>query len=84
MTVLENVMVGRHPRTRSGFLAGMLDLPWTWREERESKAKALAILEDLGLGIYAGETASNLSLRPATARGVRAGPGDGTGFAPAG
>ncbi len=31
MTVLENVMVGRHPRTRSGFLAGMLNLPRTWR-----------------------------------------------------
>ena len=31
MTVLENVMVGRHARTRAGFLAGMLNLPWTWR-----------------------------------------------------
>ena len=27
MTVLENVMVGRHPRTRAGFLAGLLGLP---------------------------------------------------------
>jgi branched-chain amino acid transport system ATP-binding protein len=61
MTVLENVMVGRHPRTRCGFLAGMLDLPRTWREERESKAKAQAILEDLGLADCATETASNLS-----------------------
>jgi len=47
MSVLENVMVGRHPRTRSGFVAGMLNLPRTWREERESRAKAMAILEDL-------------------------------------
>jgi branched-chain amino acid transport system ATP-binding protein len=60
MTVLENVMVGRHPRTRSGFLAGMLDLPRTWREERQSRAKALAILEDLGLEEYALRTASHL------------------------
>ena len=60
MTVLENVMVGRHPRTRSGFIAGMLNLPRTWREDRETQAKALAILEDLGLAAHAPETASNL------------------------
>jgi len=60
MTVLENVMVGRHPRTRSGFLAAMLNLPRTWREEREIRATALAILEDLGLGAYASQTAANL------------------------
>jgi branched-chain amino acid transport system ATP-binding protein len=61
MSVLENVMVGRHPRTRSGFVAGMLNLPRTWREERESHAKATAILEDLDLSEYASETAANLS-----------------------
>jgi len=60
MSVLENVMVGRHPRTRSGFLAGMLNLPCTWREDCEIRDKALAILEDLGLAQYAQETASNL------------------------
>jgi len=60
MTVLENIMVGRHPRTRSGFLAGMLNLPRTWREEREVRARALAILDDLGLAEYASETAANL------------------------
>jgi branched-chain amino acid transport system ATP-binding protein len=60
MTVLENVMVGRHCRARSGFIAGMLDLPRTWREEREVKAKALAIIEELGLAKYAQETASDL------------------------
>jgi len=60
MTVLENVMVGRHPRTHAGFLAGMLNLPCTWREDCEIRDKAGAILEDLGLTKYAGETASNL------------------------
>lgn len=60
MTVLENVMVGRHPRTRSGFLAGMLSLPRTWREERQTEAKARAIVEDMGLGANAQETAENL------------------------
>lgn len=61
MTVHENVMVGRHPRTRSGFLAGMLNLPWTWREDRQTQTKATEILADLGLASCAGETASNLS-----------------------
>jgi branched-chain amino acid transport system ATP-binding protein len=60
MSVLENVMVGRHPRTRSGFLAGMLNLPCTWREDCEIREKASTILEDLGLAKYAEETASNL------------------------
>jgi branched-chain amino acid transport system ATP-binding protein len=60
MTVLENVMVGRHARTRSGFIAGMLNLPWTWREDRQTKDKAMEILENLGLASYAPETASNL------------------------
>jgi branched-chain amino acid transport system ATP-binding protein len=61
MTVHENVMVGRHPRTRSGFLAGMLNLPHTWREDRETQMKAAEILVDFGLASYARETASNLS-----------------------
>ena len=60
MSVLENVMVGRHPRTRSGFLAGMLNLPCTWREDCQIRDKAQTILEDLGLVEYAAETASNL------------------------
>jgi branched-chain amino acid transport system ATP-binding protein len=60
MTVLENVMVGRHTRTRSGFLAGMLNLPGTWREHRQTEEKARAILDDLGLSAHAGETAGNL------------------------
>ncbi len=60
MTVLENVMVGRHTRTRSGFLAGMLNLPGTWREHRQTEEKARALLDDLGLAAHAGETAGNL------------------------
>ena len=31
MSALENVMVGCHVRSRAGFLAGMLQLPWTWQ-----------------------------------------------------
>jgi branched-chain amino acid transport system ATP-binding protein len=61
MTVLENVMVGRHPRTRCGFIAGMLNLPQTWLEDRQIEAKAREILDDIGLAGLAGETAANLS-----------------------
>ena len=60
MTVLENVMVGRHCRTRCGFIAGMLNLPRTWREDRQTREKAMEILNDLGLMSHAHDTASNL------------------------
>jgi len=60
MTVLENVMVGRHCRTRSGFIAGMLNLPSTWREDSQTREKAYEILYDLGLTSHASEVASNL------------------------
>jgi branched-chain amino acid transport system ATP-binding protein len=49
MTALENVMVGRHLRSRAGFLAGMLNLPFTWREEEEVREKALALMDLLGV-----------------------------------
>jgi branched-chain amino acid transport system ATP-binding protein len=61
MTALENVMVGRHLRGRSGFLAGMLRPPWTWREERDIEERARAALEFLGLGALAGTEATSLS-----------------------
>jgi branched-chain amino acid transport system ATP-binding protein len=60
MTILENIMVGRHLRIRSGFLACMLNLPQTWRQNKESKAKALEILNDFGLLDTAHEVASSL------------------------
>ena len=60
MSVLENVMVGRHPRTKAGFVAGVLSLPWTWREEREIRARARELLEVLGIGEWAEEAAGNL------------------------
>ncbi|MCA1764700.1 MAG: ABC transporter ATP-binding protein [Desulfobulbaceae bacterium] len=44
MTALENVMVGRHTRSRAGFVAGMLNLPGTGREEAEIRGKAMELL----------------------------------------
>lgn len=49
MTALENVMVGRHVRSRAGFVAGMLSLPWARREETEIRAYALKCLAQLGI-----------------------------------
>jgi branched-chain amino acid transport system ATP-binding protein len=60
MTVLENVMVGRHPRTRAGFLSGVFNLPWTWKEEREIQERSLELLDSLGLADTAEDLASNL------------------------
>ena len=61
MTVLENLMVGRHLRTRSGFMAGMLSLPGTWREDKKSRRAAMSLLEEMDLAEHAHEVASTLS-----------------------
>lgn len=61
MTAIENIMVGCHLHTRGGFLAGMLHLPFTWREERRTREKAWEILEFLGLSEVADEEAIRLS-----------------------
>jgi len=61
MTALENVMVGRHIRSRAGFMAGMLNLPWTWSEERQIREKAMEFLDLLGVADCADTEISNLS-----------------------
>ena len=50
MTVLENVLAGRHRLLRSGLLASMARLPGARREERELTARAVRLLELVGLG----------------------------------
>jgi branched-chain amino acid transport system ATP-binding protein len=61
MTVLENVMVGRHVHSRAGFLSGMLNLPFTWREERSIREKSQEILELLGIAEHARTEAVSLA-----------------------
>ncbi|HEX2031909.1 MAG TPA: ABC transporter ATP-binding protein [Actinomycetota bacterium] len=51
MTVLENVMVGRHARTRSGITGAILRLPWTVKEERTTRERAQEILGFFGRGL---------------------------------
>lgn len=62
MTVLENVMVGMHPRTKSGFLKGVLHLPVERREERKMKEKAMILLDRFELLPKAEWMASHLSI----------------------
>ncbi|MBS1128913.1 MAG: amino acid/amide transporter ATP-binding protein 1, family [Nitrospirae bacterium] len=61
MTALENVMVGRHVRSRAGFAAGMLNLPWTRQEDREVRGRALEIMDFLGIAPFADIEATSLS-----------------------
>ena len=61
MTALENVMVGRHLRTRAGFVSGMLRLPWTRREDGASRERALELMELLGIAALADVEATSLA-----------------------
>jgi branched-chain amino acid transport system ATP-binding protein len=60
MTALENVMVGRHCRTREGVLSAILRTPRFRREETESRTRALELLQFVGLGGKHEEQARNL------------------------
>jgi branched-chain amino acid transport system ATP-binding protein len=62
MTVLENVMVGRHRLSRAGLLSGALRLPWTRREEAAIRQRAWEALELVGLADRAYQPAAVLPL----------------------
>ncbi|HET9959441.1 MAG TPA: ABC transporter ATP-binding protein [Polyangiaceae bacterium] len=62
MTVRENVMVGAHCRSRHGFLAAALRLPSCRREEKELRARADALLDQVGLSAVAEQRAESLPL----------------------
>ncbi|MEU9704442.1 ABC transporter ATP-binding protein [Streptomyces sp. NPDC047981] len=60
MTVLENVLVGRHTRTREGLWSAMLRLPGFHKEEAASRDRAMELLEFIGLAHKAEHLARNL------------------------
>nr|WP_296986577.1 ABC transporter ATP-binding protein [uncultured Desulfovibrio sp.] len=60
MTVLENVMIGRHCRTRAGILGAIMRDGRTRREEQESIDASYALLELVRLQDVWNETARNL------------------------
>jgi branched-chain amino acid transport system ATP-binding protein len=49
MTVMQNVMMGAHSQTRSGFLSNALRLPRVSREERAQQEVATELIHFLGL-----------------------------------
>lgn len=60
MSVLENVMVGRHTRSRAGFLAGMIGPALTAREEARIRKDCLDLLDSLGIADLAHRDAQSL------------------------
>jgi branched-chain amino acid transport system ATP-binding protein len=60
MTVLENVMVGLHTKSRSGIFASILKLPGQIREERRIREQAARWLEFTGIADLADTMAANL------------------------
>jgi branched-chain amino acid transport system ATP-binding protein len=60
MTVLENVMVGLHTKSKSGIFSCAFKLPGQIREEKYLKEKGLKWLEFTGLADLADLTASSL------------------------
>jgi branched-chain amino acid transport system ATP-binding protein len=60
LTVLDNVLVGFHCRSRAAWWEAVLRLPRYRREERQHTHKALALLEEVGLKDLAQERARQL------------------------
>jgi branched-chain amino acid transport system ATP-binding protein len=60
MTVLENVMVGRHSRSSGGFIANALRLPGVSRQEAAVRDKAMELIEFMNLGIFTHRPAAGL------------------------
>ena len=61
MTVLENVMVGLDSASRYSLLEAALHIGRYFPAERAAKAKAMAILDDIGIAHFADVQATNLS-----------------------
>ena len=61
MSAVENVMVGRHVRTRTGVIGAVLRDSGSRAEERAIHARSLELLEYVGLAGRRDESARNLS-----------------------
>jgi len=61
MSALENVMVGADARHKTGVFSAALGLPRHRREERDGRTRGQELLEFVGIGRVAEETAKNLS-----------------------
>src|SRR5262245_17649420 len=78
MSVLDNVMVGRHCRTRGGFFANALRLPFAVKSDRGAEDEARSLLALLGLEPLAAARVSALPFgtqkRVELARALASGP----------
>ncbi len=61
MTALENVMVGRHVRTRSGLIGAIFRTPAFKAEEKAIADRAMELLEYVGIAKYADYKSRTLS-----------------------
>jgi branched-chain amino acid transport system ATP-binding protein len=60
MTVLENVMIGRHCRTSAGIIGAIAKSRSTRKEENKIVEDSFAILEKIGLADFVNDLAKNL------------------------
>jgi branched-chain amino acid transport system ATP-binding protein len=60
LSALENVMIGRHARTRAGVWGAILRNPATVREEAGIESRALALLDYVGIRARANDPAGTL------------------------
>ncbi|MGE5641285.1 MAG: ABC transporter ATP-binding protein [Clostridia bacterium] len=60
LSALENVMIGRHARTRAGVLGAVLRTGATRREEAEIEAAGLSLLDFVGIRSRANDPAGTL------------------------
>ena len=60
MTVQDNVLVGGHTRSRSGFLGNAIKLPWIRREEQVLQKRCGEMLEFMNLAAWRDDVAGGL------------------------
>jgi branched-chain amino acid transport system ATP-binding protein len=60
LTVLQNVMVGRHSRTSAGFVENAFRLPVVGREEKAVRERAMDLIEFMNLSAFTDRIAHGL------------------------
>jgi branched-chain amino acid transport system ATP-binding protein len=60
LTVLDNVMVGRHSQTHAGFVQNAFRLPLVGREEAAARAKAMDLIDFMNLTAFTNRTVAGL------------------------
>jgi branched-chain amino acid transport system ATP-binding protein len=60
LDLVTNLLLGRHLHMRSGFLAGMVRIGRSQREEREQREAVAPLVDQLGLGTYRDEPVGGL------------------------